>query len=437
MQADFATQADAAPVPFAAGHVRHNFIVNLADGGFFGFALGVASFVTVLPLFVAQMTDSTVLIGLIGALHNIGWQLPQLFTANYVARLRRYKRMVVMMTIHERWPYFALAGLALALPILPNNLALVLTFILVIWQAFGGGFTATAWQSMIAKLMPGTIRGLFYGTQSGLANLLSSAGAVIAGAILVGVAAPNNFALCFLLAAIAMVISGSFLAATREDESPPAPDAPSPGMRAFVANLAYILRTDANFRWFIVARSIMQFAALGTAFYTIYATRRFEMDGVTAGIMTAVLMISQTVASPLMGRIGDRYGNRLVFIIGGTVFLAGSLLAWAAPSLTWFYFVFALAGVGGAASWAPTNAIVADFGAERQRAFYIGLTNTLIAPFTLIAPILGGAMADAFSFEATFAFSAVGSILTTVLFVLAFRDPRFMRRTSDVHQAGG
>jgi hypothetical protein len=95
---------------------RFNFIVNVLDGGFFGSAIGFASFITVIPLFVDTMTDSALLIGLIPAIHSVGWQLPQLFTANRVARLRRYKPMVLFMTIHERLPFFGLGLVAWLLP---------------------------------------------------------------------------------------------------------------------------------------------------------------------------------------------------------------------------------------------------------------------------------------------------------------------------------
>lgn len=405
-------------------HVGFNFTVNVLDGSFFGLALGIASFVTVIPLFVNQMTDSTTLIGLVSALHHIGWQLPQLLTANYVARLRRFKRMVLFMTIHERWPFFALALLALMMPTLGTQVSLILTIILVTWQALGGGLTATAWQSMIAKLLPNHVRGLFYGTQSGMANLLSSGGAVLAGAILSGLDSPEDFALCFFLAGIAMVISGGFLASTKEWTSPPRHDAPAEGTRALMGNLRDILRVDANFRWFVLARALMQVAGLGMGFYTIYATRRFDMDVAVAGVLTGILMLGQTVASPVLGRLGDARGHRIVFIIGVLILFVGSVLAWIAPDISWFYLIFALAGIGNASLWGPTNAIIADFGDDRRRPFYIGLTNTLIAPFTIVAPIIGGALADSFGFEATFAASSLGGALALFVLLIAFKEPR-------------
>src|SRR5690606_2690098 len=124
----------------------------------------------VIPLFINTLTDTTVLIGLIAALHVIGWQLPQLFTAGCVSRLRRYRKMVILMTIHERWPFFGLALAASFLPSLGSQGTLGLAIFLIGWHSFGGGVTATAWQSMIGKIIPSNMRGKFFGAQSAAAS---------------------------------------------------------------------------------------------------------------------------------------------------------------------------------------------------------------------------------------------------------------------------
>ena len=109
-------------------HLRHNVTVNLLDGAFFGLGWGFGSIGTIVPLFVSRMTNSALLIGLIPAIHAVGWQLPQLFMANSVSRLRRYKPMVMLMTINERLPYLGLALVAWFLVSLGVKAALILTF---------------------------------------------------------------------------------------------------------------------------------------------------------------------------------------------------------------------------------------------------------------------------------------------------------------------
>jgi len=58
-------------------HLRFNFTVGMFDGGFFGLGVGFASFAAIIPLFVSQLTHSALLIGLVPAIHNVCWQLPQ------------------------------------------------------------------------------------------------------------------------------------------------------------------------------------------------------------------------------------------------------------------------------------------------------------------------------------------------------------------------
>src|SRR5512138_950219 len=169
---------------FIRKHLRYNVTVGLLDGGMFGVGLGFASFGTILPLFVASMTNSATLIGLVPAIHAAGWLFPQLFTATHTSRLRRYKKNVLMMTIHERVPFLGFAVVAFLLPKIGLQVGLGLTFLLLTWQGLGGGFTANPWTSMISKIIPPETRGTFFGTQAALANLFISGAAVAAGYIL-------------------------------------------------------------------------------------------------------------------------------------------------------------------------------------------------------------------------------------------------------------
>ncbi|MEO8394851.1 MAG: hypothetical protein ABI700_17785 [Chloroflexota bacterium] len=138
------SEAQSSADAYIEKNVRFNFAINIAEGGMFGLGLGFASFVTVIPLFMASLTNSSILIGVVAAMRAIGWQLPQLLTSNRVARIRRYKPMSLLMTLNERLPFFALAAVALALPTIGKEATLVLTFLLVVWQTMGGGLTGTA-----------------------------------------------------------------------------------------------------------------------------------------------------------------------------------------------------------------------------------------------------------------------------------------------------
>lgn len=407
---------------FTRKHLRHNVIVNLLDGGFFGVAIGFASFGTVLPLFVASMTNSATLIGLVPAIHATGWLLPQLFTASHTARLRRYKRTVLMVTIHERVPFLGFAIVALLLPRIGVQAGLVFTFLLLTWQGLGGGFTANPWTSMISKIIPSESRGTFFGIQGAAANLLISAAAIGAGYLLNWYGSPFDFVVCFLMAGLFFTFSWISLALTREpaDHEKVIEENPSP----FWHGAAQILKRDKNFNWFLAYRILSQFATMGSSFYIVYALRRFDMDAITAGYLTATLTIAQTVANAGMGWLGDKVGHRLMLIVGAASATLGAGLAWFAPSLAWFFPIFVLSGFTNVSIWMSGMTMAVDFSGENERPFYIGLAQTLTAPATIIAPLIGGWIADTQGFVTTFAWSTILAIVVMAILVFLVKEPR-------------
>ena len=310
----------------ATPDIKHNLTVNLADGAFFGLGLGVSSYTTILPLFIALLTDSATLVGLVAAMHMIGWQFPQLLTAGLVSRLRRYKPAVLILSTLERLPYFLLAILALSLGQMSTELALILIFPVVALLAFGGGFTATAWQSFVGKIFPAQIRGRFYGAQSSIANLFMSAGAIVAGLILGADPQAEAFALCFFISGIAMIISWAFLALSREADHEPL-ETVKRRPREFSEKIMIMLRQDSNLRWFILARMLAIFAQMAVGFYAIYGAQQLNADAPLLGAATGAMGLAQVLGAPIAGWLGDRYGHRRVFALGNILMICSAMIA--------------------------------------------------------------------------------------------------------------
>ncbi len=408
-------------ISFERTNLRHNIIANMGDGSIFGFAVGFASYTTIIPLFVATMTNSAILIGLIPAIHSMGWQLPQLFTATRIKRMNHMKSYVVRMTIQERLPILGLAFVGLLMPYLGNSIALILTFLLLIWQGLGSGFTANAWQIMISKVIPGEIRSTFFGFQAAGSNLLASIGAVLAGIILTKIGSPYNFATCFFIASALYVISWFFLNSTKEplrlpmiNEETPAP---------IWQDVLRILRMDFHFRNFIISRIISQFGMMSFAFYTVYAVKYLHMDNLTIGIMTAILMITQVIANPLLGRIADKWSRKWVLVVGGIAAVVSSILAVTIKSTTFFSLVFVLYGIAVTCFWTIGLAISLEFGDESNLPTYVGMANTLVSPATIIAPLVGGFLADSYGYPVTFITSAIVGIIAIVTLTILVKDP--------------
>ena len=302
--------------------------------------------------------------------------------------------------------------------------ALLLTLILLCIQSLGGGFTGTAWQSLISKIMPAHYLGTFFGIQSVAVNLFGAGGALLASVILERLSYPVSFAWLFSIAGFSMMISFVFLALTYEPKSAPRDVVAGLDWRAFRSRLWRILRVDDNFRWFLVARSLTSLSLTAISFYTIFGIRRFDLSPEFIGSLTSVLLLSNMLTSAVIGWIGERWGLRRVLIAANILTVLAIAIALTAADARWFYLVFALTGMVNSTQWTTIMTITVQFCTVAERPFYIGMANSLIAPVTVFAPIIGGWLVDAASFELTFAIFALAGLLSILVFLGPMQDPR-------------
>ncbi|MEJ5313364.1 MULTISPECIES: MFS transporter [Anaerolinea] len=399
---------------------RFNFTVNILDGAMFGMALGFASFSTVIPLFISSLSDSAILIGMVSAVHVLGWQLPQLFIAPWLARKTYFKPLVMVFTLQERLPFLGLAVVAFLIPTIGNTWGIVLAFLMLTWQAIGGGFTANPWQLMIHKIIFPEVLTTFFGMQAAAMNLLAAAGAVISGLLLDRIPYPHNYALTFLIASFWLAISYAFLNATREPEGEhPFSEQNSPSLWK---SMITIFQTDPNFIAVLGVRILGTFGMMASSFYSVYAVNQLGASKTEAGILTSVLMISSVVMNLFLGWLADHWSHRKVLEIGVMAMFLSAILAALAPSFTWFYPVMFFTGISNTAMWTIMMAYVLTFGEERQKPLYVGMANTLITPFTFTAPILGGWLANSFGYPATFWASSAAAIFCLIILHFFVRE---------------
>jgi predicted MFS family arabinose efflux permease len=147
----------------------------------------------------------------------------------------------------------------------------------------------------------------------------------------------------------------------------------------------------------------------------VYAVQILKMSESVAGILTSVLLVTGVVANPLLGWLADHWNRKSVLVIGAAATVLSSGIAWLAKDISLFYVLIILTGIANVAFWTIGIATSLEFGDDHERATYVGMSNTLIAPSAIIAPIIGGAIADGFGYQTTFFVSAVISLITLVI----------------------
>ena len=127
------------------------------------------------------------------------------------------------------------------------------------------------------------------------------------------------------------------------------------------------------------------------------------------------------------GSLADRLGRRRVFGAGLAIFSVASLLCALAPDPTFLNVARALQGVGGAAMFAVSLALIAqEFTAGRERGMAMGVYGATIGVAVAIGPLVGGALTDSLGWESIFYLNVpigAAAIAVTYLRLRESRDP--------------
>lgn len=412
---------------FVRDHFVHNVLVNFGDIIFWLFGVSFLAYNTILPVYASTITDSPLVIGLIPALIESGWYVPQLFLVPWVERQSRLLPIIKPLTILERLPFLALAMLALWQNQLEPSILVIMFILLLTWRAINGGLVAMPYQELIATVIPVTHRGRFFGISHALAGLASVIGATIAAKLLSSLPYPRNYALIFFIGFLFIMVSFVFLILTKEPTRKISMHTKS-DKRATVRRFHTLFNTDRNYRWFLLSRGLTYLGTMAAGFLAVYAVRNFRLSDAQAALYTAAMMASNTIGYTFWGSLADRWGYKRIAEISGLIWLGVLITSLLAPSGAFFYLVFILYGLSSSSYIIADVNIVMEFGSEQERPAYIGLTRTLTGPLTLVAPLLGGWLVSILSYQAMFMVSigfALAGLLTLWRLVI---EPRLVTK---------
>jgi EmrB/QacA subfamily drug resistance transporter len=127
----------------------------------------------------------------------------------------------------------------------------------------------------------------------------------------------------------------------------------------------------------------------------------------------------------LGGSLGDRYGRRLIFVIGVALFSVASALCAAAPTVEVLIIARVAQGVGGALLTPGSLAMIEATFREADRPRAIGAWSGLTGVATAVGPLLGGYLVSAVSWRAVFILNIpIGvAVLALAHHVPETRDP--------------
>jgi EmrB/QacA subfamily drug resistance transporter len=126
------------------------------------------------------------------------------------------------------------------------------------------------------------------------------------------------------------------------------------------------------------------------------------------------------------GSLADRFGRRLMFLAGLGVFTAASVLCALAGSPLMLNLARALQGVGGAAMFATSLALLAATFQGRERGTAFGIWGATTGAAVAVGPLIGGLLTETVGWEFIFLINlpiGLAAIAATLAHVQESRDP--------------
>jgi EmrB/QacA subfamily drug resistance transporter len=126
------------------------------------------------------------------------------------------------------------------------------------------------------------------------------------------------------------------------------------------------------------------------------------------------------------GSLADLFGRRLVFTCGLAVFTTASLLCALASSPLFLELARALQGIGAAAMFATSLALLAATFQGRERGTAFGVWGATTGAAVAVGPLVGGVLTETVGWQSIFLINVpigIGAIAATLLRVGESRDP--------------
>src|SRR5919202_1022696 len=159
---------------------------------------------------------------------------------------------------------------------------------------------------------------------------------------------------------------------------------------------------------------------------------RSERGAVLASVMsaTALVALDSTVLTPLFGRLADTHGRRPVLLTGIGVFLLGSVLCAAAPTMGLLIAGRAVQGLGAGAVQPVSLTVVGDLYTVAERARVQGYLASVWGVSAVVVPLVGGLASEYASWRWIFVVNLpVGAVAAWLLV------RNFSERVERVHRS--
>nr|WP_222125713.1 MFS transporter [Paenibacillus xylanexedens] len=167
--------------------------------------------------------------------------------------------------------------------------------------------------------------------------------------------------------------------------------------------------------------------AVFLTYFALYATQVMQWDALSTSLAFTVAGISTFAAAPVVGRLSDRMGDRLLLCMLGMFLIGVEVLVFLSTSShMWVYIGMFIGGIGGACYMDSFFAHIGDHTPEEQRSPVIGQIVSAAEIGSIASPLIAALLMEAGSLYTVFIFNLL--LIAAAIAVQAVMRSRYRVR---------
>ncbi len=147
-----------------------------------------------------------------------------------------------------------------------------------------------------------------------------------------------------------------------------------------------------------------------------------NINGATIGYLTAAFAIAQLIFSPPAGKAVDKFGRKIMIVLGLFIFGFSELLFGVGETIEVLFISRILGGVSAAFIMPAVTAFIADITTTETRPKALGYMSAAISTGFIIGPGIGGFLAD-LGARVPFFFAGILGIIAAILSIAFLVEP--------------